>query len=637
MRYQNFIFTILFSLLSFTIQAQVVPGKKDKRTPFDKVMYQQGKPLIQVSNVWVELRAIEGIPIEKYLKMSAEIRPTDWQKGFHRYLHYHFDDLGIERGSHVSVSYLKEGEVMQSQLALHNENREKATAFHNLQLKKKHVERQHNKVYSESYEYLNIRLDTFTAKGMDWLSPDETFADLDFLEYNIKEHYSYADLSGFDYEKAIDFIRQNIKSGISKRDFALQLKLFMANFGDGHSRVSISEVINEDERLNLPFRIVEHNDEYFAIDPESKNHFDPSHQKLVSIGGLSIKELVEFSSQLVAKTSPGFVHRNAVEYLHYLGFLLKAKGYDLKENVEVEFSNGIEKRKRTLKWGKFRYSRSRSSERLRDTILDGKIGYLSFTERMHDDPAFIDALHESMKSLKETDGLIIDIRGNGGGSRAPLLELLPYFINAPKVVNVARFRINEDEDFNPRNGYLESRYMFPLTYDENLLAKEDLFVSQEDFVEASNDFNLKFKPKIQVEEHRFSEYHYMVVAPRKDEAFMFYDKPVIVLIDEGCFSASDIFAAGLKVGEKVSLLGNTTGGGSGFSKSRLLPHSNIKVKLSRMFSYQPDGNLYDGQGVVPDIIHPYTLEDKMGITDSQLEKAISILNRKNRKLGHQGR
>lgn len=119
----------------------------------------------------------------------------------------------------------------------------------------------------------------------------------------------------------------------------------------------------------------------------------------------------------------------------------------------------------------------------------------------------------------------------------------------------------------------------------------------------------------------------MVVSPTNEQGTYYYDKPVIVLVDEGCFSASDIFAAGIRQGDQVRLLGNTTGGGSGFSKSRRLPNSRIKVKLSRIFSYQPDGNLYDGHGVIPDIKVDYTLDDKLGKKDSQLERAKEILSR----------
>jgi len=236
---------------------------------------------------------------------------------------------------------------------------------------------------------------------------------------------------------------------------------------------------------------------------------------------------------------------------------------------------------------------------------------------MDRDDKFISSLHKAMTEFKGTHGLIIDIRGNGGGNRAPLKALLPYFIKTPKVTNVAKYRVNSDEDSNPKNGYLQARYAYPEDYEAYTKAER----------KSIKKFKISFIPTKEVASEKFTDYHYMVVSPTNEQETYYYDKPVIVLVDEACFSASDIFAAGIRQGDKVRLLGNTTGGGSGFSKNRRLPNSLIKVKLSRIFSYQPDGNLYDGHGVIPDIKVDYTLEDKLGKTDSQLKKAKEILSK----------
>ena len=45
-----------------------------------------------------------------------------------------------------------------------------------------------------------------------------------------------------------------------------------------------------------------------------------------------------------------------------------------------------------------------------------------------------------------------------------------------------------------------------------------------------------------------------------------------------------------------------------------------------MFSYQPDGNLYDGHGVHPDIELDYTLSQRLGQTDGMLERAKMFIN-----------
>ena len=61
--------------------------------------------------------------------------------------------------------------------------------------------------------------------------------------------------------------------------------------------------------------------------------------------------------------------------------------------------------------------------------LDGGIGYLRVA-RMESDDEFLDGLRTAMGAFRDTQGLVIDVRGNGGGSRLALKTLLPYFIHS---------------------------------------------------------------------------------------------------------------------------------------------------------------------------------------------------------------
>ena len=49
-----------------------------------------------------------------------------------------------------------------------------------------------------------------------------------------------------------------------------------------------------------------------------------------------------------------------------------------------------------------------------------------------------------MRALAKTEGLILDVRDNSGGSRQILRALFPHFMqstDAPYVANVARYRL----------------------------------------------------------------------------------------------------------------------------------------------------------------------------------------------------
>lgn len=613
-----------FSLL-LSVKAQVYKKERDKRTPFDKVEYKNNRPFIEVDKRWVEVVEIANIPIDTLLRLSAESSPNDWKKGFHRYLDYHLDDLGIVRDDSIKVCYKIDNEIFSKYFTLEKGNRDKATAYHEKNLGNHRILRDHKRIAGSNFDYLKIRLDSEAERDESWITPEQAIHDLEYLEWEIQQHYSYAELTGFDYRSAVDFIIQELGDGISTRDFAMQLKLLMANFGDGHSRVSLSLILKDEDKKRLPFVIIEHDGRFFAIDPESKNYFCDAYPEVISIGGVLIDSLYSLAKQIVAKTTSKFQEKESLAYLQVTSFLLKWAGVEIGAETEVVFGGERSTLARKLALERHPNTNLKKRHYLHDSILNDDIGYLAMNKLMDADSSFISSLHLAMKKFEQTAGLIIDIRGNGGGYRDPLRALLPYFIRESKIVNVGQYRIDQEEDFHPRNGYLMNRYMYPRSYTPGILDSEDVYLDKDEFINATDTFMKAFKPSVHLDRTKYSEFHFMVVSPARDRGQYYYDKPVIVLVDEACFSAADIFAAGIRQGDDVRLLGNTTGGGSGYAKSKILPHSKIKVRLSRMFSFQADGSLYDGHGVIPDIHHEYILDDKIGITDSQLQKAISLL------------
>ena len=133
-----------------------------------------------------------------------------------------------------------------------------------------------------------------------------------------------------------------------------------------------------------------------------------------------------------------------------------------------------------------------------------------------------------------------------------------------------------------------------------------------------------FKPDWQLPSGEFSDWHYMVVERDPKTA---YGKPVIVLLDAGCFSATDIFLGGFKGCRNVTLMGQPSGGGSGRSQTHRLPNSGIEFRLSTMASFTPAGQRYDGKGIAPDVVLTPELADLIGATDSVLEAARKRLAR----------
>ena len=190
--------------------------------------------------------------------------------------------------------------------------------------------------------------------------------------------------------------------------------------------------------------------------------------------------------------------------------------------------------------------------------------------------------------------------------------------DAPRVVNVASYRLPPGVQRGRPEGYLQNRYLYPVSAGGWSTAERN----------AIRKLAKSFKPAWTPMEDDFTAWHYMVISPSSGRGSYHYNKPVILLIDSGCFSATDIFVGAFKGWRGVTLMGTTTGGGSGRSQEFLLANSGLRVKLSTMASFRPNGKPYDGLGIDPDVVVEPTLQDVLGKQDSILEAAITRLRQK---------
>ena len=82
--------------------------------------------------------------------------------------------------------------------------------------------------------------------------------------------------------------------------------------------------------------------------------------------------------------------------------------------------------------------------------------------------------------------------------------------------------------------------------------------------------------------------------------------PVVVLIDRGCFSATSTFAICTQAYDNMVLMGDTTGGGMGLPGMGVLPNG-WRYRLSVTRTIALDGRNYEN-GVPPDILLPFDRE-----------------------------
>jgi len=108
------------------------------------------------------------------------------------------------------------------------------------------------------------------------------------------------------------------------------------------------------------------------------------------------------------------------------------------------------------------------------------------------------------------------------------------------------------------------------------------------------------------------------------EGFM-QERPIVILLNQGSASASEIFAAALKEQRPlVQLVGDQTFGKG--SVQELLPltsSSAVKITVAKWLT--PQGKQINHEGIAPDVVVEYTQEDFENGRDPQYLRALDIL------------
>ncbi len=196
------------------------------------------------------------------------------------------------------------------------------------------------------------------------------------------------------------------------------------------------------------------------------------------------------------------------------------------------------------------------------TVIDsiGYVRYASFGSRLSESQ--IDFVIARFQNAK---GMIIDVRDNGGG-----LSSIPPLL-ASRFADKRRLAYT----FVVKNG------------------------------PGRNDFTAPIE---------------VYVEPKGERQFT---KPVIILTNRMCYSATNFFVAIMKNFPNVRIVGDQTGGGGGTPASSELPNGWV-VRYSATQTFTPDGFNIEG-GIPPDIKVDITEADRLRGRDTILERALAAL------------
>lgn len=468
------------------------------------------------------------------------------------------------------------------------------------------------------------------------LSTQDAFADMDEFVEILERESSYLHMTGYDYKKPIKNFKNyfNDQDSITSDDMLGVLKNVLGNLGDRHASIKFSEREDDNSR-RLPFSVVEHDGKILALAKTGKTEFkllDESHPYLKSINGETAESLLDYNKYRHMKAPIASKRSRQVKLLRYIETLLLARGQKLGAQVSFVLTDGTSDKKmelplsdKNVSWRdvgdiEYKYLVNMMEKYYKDIlqIKENKVAYIALPKmvKRKKHPAFFAHLIQFMERAKESKGLVIDLRGNGGGSRDLIQRLVPYLMApdaAPWVANVAKVR--SDQRLNEDMASMQGRYLY--SYESDSLNNADR--------EAIDTFMSAFKTDWAYDESRFSEYYYMVLSHQDGFRHYHYDKPVYVLVNQDCFSAASIFASAVKGLPNVKLVGIGTDGSSGRSQQFKLKHSGLVLKLSSMIAFQRNGKTLDMNGTEPDVLLERDMDQILGKRDSQLEQVMKMI------------
>ena len=401
------------------------------------------------------------------------------------------------------------------------------------------------------------------------LSEEEKVAGLSKIWSEARLNFPFFGRIDVDWDAEYMAFLPQVRAAKNTEDYYRVLARFVAILRDGHTRLVAPKELNERLYAVAPLttRLVE--GKVIATEVE-----DPSlaaqgvvpGTELVTIDGRSV---FEYAKAEVEPYVFGFTPQDRAWETYW--FELLRGPLDKPLNLSFRLAEGktisTVVRRRANRGGYFQETPIPAEFKM----LPGNIAYFRVQEFVDDTAA--KTLRENIATLNTAGGLIIDIRLNGGGRDENMSAVLAILDNRP----------------------------FP-----------GLNWRSRDYVAAVRSW------------HQTPGWRRDSYGKQQFDSAVHYGGPLVLLTSASTYSSAEQFVTGIRILKRGTVVGEPTGGSVSNPVVFQLPGGGMAF-IGSKDDYYPDGRLFNGVGILPDVPVSPTISDIRAGQDRALEKAMEML------------
>ena len=380
---------------------------------------------------------------------------------------------------------------------------------------------------------------------------------------DVRDHYYDPSFNGVNWDDIRTRYRPRIEAAKDDQEFYMLMSQMTGELHDAHTRFNSPEQWKNYKKQQgvssgISVDDVDGKAVVTAVRRDSsaaRSGIEPG-MVILSVDGKPIAERVSE----IEKSKPPSSSERATRMLSYGRLFAGPPGSELRLTLERADGSRFDV---TLR----RQIYSSASEVSTDVLPSGN-AYIRFDGFQ---PAITKGFRQALERFRNTPGLVIDLRRNGGGDLGVLLPIASYF------------------------------------FDKKTLFAKDQTRSGKPLSEFAGIFRLPLE---------------LYVGRPGDQI---YSGPVVILVDARSASSSEVFAAGMQDSRRAKIVGSQSCGCVlGIAKPRVMKGGGV-LEMSEVLWFSPKGRKLEGTGILPDENVAPTLSDLQKKHDPAIEAADKAL------------